>query len=221
MKDIHVPKANLKAITGPDNGKGYVWPFFSPSASDKQRFRDGELVLPDIKQVRMRMNSGWPVRVHVSNVSKEGVRIPDDEVNLYTFKDEEQFKDWIKSAAFDPKGYYTVNGSEKVLAYEEGALSTSMVVVGTHPRKLFPGERLFQLKATHGVPLEISLENLTRASMVVEWEGFIEEARLSGWYDFQTLEVVQNALEDVFDRTDQEAILLRLKRFILKHPISI
>lgn len=88
------------------------------------------------------------------------------------------------------------------------------------PPHIFPGGRLFQLKATHGVPLEISLENLTSRSMVVDWVGFIKEARLSGWYDFQTLEVIQNALADVFDRDYQEAITLRLKRYILKNPMT-
>lgn len=88
------------------------------------------------------------------------------------------------------------------------------------PPHIFPGARLFQLKATHGVPLEISLENLTNRSMIVDWVGFIKEARLSGWYDFQTLEVIQNALADVFDRDYQEAIILRLKRYILKNPMT-
>lgn len=88
------------------------------------------------------------------------------------------------------------------------------------PDHVFPGARLFQLKATYGIPLEISLENLTRRSMVVDWTGFINEARLSGWYDFQTLEVVQNALADVFDRDVQEAVILRLKLFIVKNPLT-
>lgn len=151
---------------------------------------------------------------------QDGVRIPGPNINLYTFRTEEQFKDWIESPVFDPKGYYTINDSEKVLAYEEGALSKGFAIVGTHPTKLFPGDKLFQLKATHGIPLEISLENLTRRSMVVDWVGFINEARLSGWYDFQTLEVIQNALADVFDRDYREAITLRLKRYILSHPLT-
>lgn len=219
MSDIKVKSTDLAKITGPDNGKDFVWPYSRPHPRDIKKIQDGELTIPDIKQVRMKMTSGYPIRVAVNNVTKEGDS-KGETINLYTFRDEEQFKDWIESPVFDPKGYFTINGSNKVLAYEEWALSKAFVNVGTHPTKLFPGDKLFQLKATHGIPLEISLENLTRASMVVEWELFIKEARTSGWYDFQTLEVIQNALEDVFDRDTQEAVILRIKRFIMSHPIN-
>lgn len=131
-------------------------------------------------------------------------------------------KGFIEFDPLAPRGPEKYPGEHREYKFSEIMAAHRIKALGTtHPTKLFPGRRLFQLKATHGVPLEISLENLARASMVVEWVGFIEEARLSGWYDFQTLEVIQNALADVFDRDVQQAIILRIKKFILTNPMQV
>lgn len=176
----------------------------------------GVPLFPPIKQVRMVVNT-HPHTVKVTNQTDD-INEKLYSVKIYTFRSQAQFDEWRHSPAFDPDGFYKLNKEQLVLAYCADAQIVGET--GTHINNIFPGRRLFQLKATHGVPLEISLENLTRRSMVVDWEGFIEEARLSGWYDFQTLEVIQNALADVFDRDYQEAITLRLKRYILRNPMA-
>lgn len=85
---------------------------------------------------------------------------------------------------------------------------------------IFPGARLFQIKATHGVPLDITLDLLFSRHLRVDWQGFVDEARRNHWWDFQTLDVVQNALAEVLDHTDQQAILLRLKRYMLENRLQ-
>lgn len=203
----------------PESGKkDYVWPL-TASVQPTHTLLDLELMPDAIKQFRWKMNSGYPIRVAVTNVGDDGRRT-DVKHSLYTFKTEEMFNTWRESDHFDPNGYYTIWGVDKVLAYDEGAVSNYFVNAGTHPRNLYPGDKLFHLKTTRGIPLEISLENLTRRSMTVEWEGFIKEARLSGWYDFQTVEAIKNAVEDVFDRNDQEEIMQRVKYFILSRSFS-
>jgi len=84
---------------------------------------------------------------------------------------------------------------------------------------IFPGARLFQIKATHGVPLDITLDLLFSRHLRVDGQGFVDEARRNHWWDFQTLDVVQNALAEVLDHTDQQAILLRLKRYMLENRL--
>lgn len=88
--------------------------------------------------------------------------------------------------------------------------------------KLFPGAKLFQLKATHGMPLENSLDILLNQKRVrVDWVGFVEEARKNGWWDFQTLEAVENALVDAtIPRTVTACILSGIKCYISRnrHP---
>lgn len=88
--------------------------------------------------------------------------------------------------------------------------------------KPFPGDKLFQLKATHGMPLENSLDILINQHRVkIDWCGFIDEARKNGWWDFQTLEAVENALVDAtIPRTVVGCILTGIKCYMLtkRHP---
>lgn len=198
------------------NDEIYVWPFAAPPCSPVDEGQVGSPI-PTVKQVRM-MIANRPLTLHVSNVNEDGTK--GYTVLVYTFKNEAAYNEWdrVKPAGWIAQPAYfritetrQVNGYFPSIGFLEG--------VGTHNRNIFPGARLFQLKATYGIPLEISLENLTRRSMVVDWQGFIKEARLAGWYDFQTMEVVQNALADVFDRDVQQAILQRMKKFILANPM--
>lgn len=89
-------------------------------------------------------------------------------------------------------------------------------------RKPFPGDKLFQLKATHGMPLENSLDILLNQQRVkIDWVGFVVEARKNGWWDFQILEAVENALVDaIVPRTVTSCILTGIKCYIYnnRHP---
>lgn len=86
--------------------------------------------------------------------------------------------------------------------------------------RLYPGAKLFQLKATHGLPLENSLDILLNQKRVrVDWVGFVDEARKNEWWDFQTLEAVENALVDAtIQRTVSACILNGLKFYMLQSP---
>lgn len=87
---------------------------------------------------------------------------------------------------------------------------------------LFSGARLFALKDSRGFPLEIALDRIINdEGMTVEWSGFIEAARANGWWDFQTYEVMQHALQDAgVDRAQVEQILARARLYIMvnTHP---
>lgn len=208
----------MKHIPGPDNGKDYNFSALVSKLRAGQNPNKVNLDYMPFTQSRMVVNTR-PHTVCVTNLKGKGIA-SGFQTFIYTFKSGVEFYDWRHSDKFDPHGIYRINKEKKVLAYEDNGKSNFFGEVGTHIDNIFPGARLFQLKATHGVPLEISLENLTRRSMVVDWTDFVKEARLSGWYDFQTLEVIQNALADVFDRDVQEAVILRIKRFILKNPMT-
>jgi alanyl-tRNA synthetase len=84
----------------------------------------------------------------------------------------------------------------------------------------YSGAKLFQLKATHGMPLENALDILlNQHSMKVDWVGFVDEARKNEWWDFQTLDVVENALsESTVDRNTTAHIIDGIKRYMLQQP---
>jgi hypothetical protein len=81
----------------------------------------------------------------------------------------------------------------------------------------YPGAKLFQLKATHGLPLENAVDTIiNRAKLVIDWEGFIDEARKNGWYDFQTIENIEQALVDAdIPKDTREKIIQGCKHYIL------
>lgn len=84
---------------------------------------------------------------------------------------------------------------------------------------IFPGKELFELKATYGLPLEIAIEEIHNKNGIIEWPGFIEEARKNEWWDFKTYDVIKYALEDAgIDKKTREEILKRFKIYVLKYP---
>lgn len=85
---------------------------------------------------------------------------------------------------------------------------------------LFRGDVLFHLKATHGFPLDFALDRLiNERGIAVEWPGFIEAARDGGWWDFQTFEVIEHAMQDAgIEREYRAAVLERFKAYVLQRP---
>lgn len=84
--------------------------------------------------------------------------------------------------------------------------------------KAFPGAKLFELKATHGLPLEAAVDRIINGeNMVIDWQGFINQARAQGWYDFQTLDVAEQALTDAdVPRDYRDAVVLRMKAYVME-----
>lgn len=86
-------------------------------------------------------------------------------------------------------------------------------------RKVFDGAKLFELKATHGMPLDFALTRVFAMGYVVEWGSFIQEARKNKRWDFQTIAEIENALKEIqVPQADAKAIVDRLKVYVLKYP---
>lgn len=83
--------------------------------------------------------------------------------------------------------------------------------------KIYYGSRLFELKATHGLPLEVALDRLFHDGFSVDWCEFIDCARSNGWYDFQTINVIKQAMDDcMIEPYIKESILVRAKVYIMQ-----
>ena len=93
------------------------------------------------------------------------------------------------------------------------------------PVVFFPGRVLFNLKATHGIPLDFAIDHILNANpdgprCFIEWPSYIEEARRNKRWDFQTYDDIRHALEDCvsYSKEQQKEILDRFKIFVLKYP---
>lgn len=85
---------------------------------------------------------------------------------------------------------------------------------------LISGSEVFKLKATHGLPLDFAVDRIiNQGGHAIAWAGFVDEARRNGWWDFQTLQCVEEGLFDAEVPKDmQRAICLRLKAYMLQQP---
>ena len=85
---------------------------------------------------------------------------------------------------------------------------------------VFDGALLFELKATHGFPLDFALDKIINdKKMVVSWVNFIDVARQNKWWDFQTYEVICHAMVDaMLPRNMHEEIKHRFQVYVLKFP---
>ena len=88
---------------------------------------------------------------------------------------------------------------------------------------MFRGDVLFEMKATHGFPLDFSLDKIiNERGYAVDWVAFIETARRNKWWDFQTYEVICHAMEDaMLPKTMQAEIKVRFKAYVLKYPLQM
>lgn len=87
---------------------------------------------------------------------------------------------------------------------------------------IFSGHKLFDLKATHGMPLGPAIDRIINVEgLTVTWGDFLATARSNGWYDFQTIEAVEAGLGDAgVNRAMRDEILQRLKVLIMRNPIE-
>ena len=82
------------------------------------------------------------------------------------------------------------------------------------------GDWLFELKATHGLPLDIAIDEIiNNYQYVINWPQFIEAARRNKWWDFKTFDEISYSLVDAdIDKQTQKCILDRCKLYIMAHP---
>ena len=102
--------------------------------------------------------------------------------------------------------------------------STDLVEITEDGKPIVSGEFLFELKATHGFPLEMALDRIMEVGAVVNWPEFIECARRNGWWDFQTYDCINHAMQDAeWPRDTQQEIQRRFQLYVMKnrHPKMI
>lgn len=85
---------------------------------------------------------------------------------------------------------------------------------------MFRGDVLFELKTTHGFPLDFALDRIINESGgAIDWVAFIEAARRGGWWDYQTFEATSHAMVDAMLPLNMQAsILQRFKLYVLANP---
>ena len=104
---------------------------------------------------------------------------------------------------------------------EKDKLEKEIINITESGNKVFPGNVLFNFKATNGFPLDLAIHRIiAEAGLAIGWVDFIEAARSNKWYDFQTYEVVSHALEDAMLPKDYiEEVKKRFKLYISKNPL--
>ena len=88
--------------------------------------------------------------------------------------------------------------------------------------RVFDGALLFELKATHGFPIDFAIDRILAAGIKqIDWVRFIEAARANGWWDFQTYRVLCEALEDsALSTSVRTAILDGCRRYVLEREVA-
>lgn len=110
---------------------------------------------------------------------------------------------------------------EKGLAYflmslhGRETLPAGVVGLTDDGKPMFCGRTLFEMKATHGLPLDFALDRIiNEEGFVVDWVAFIDAARRNKWWDFQTYEVICHAMEDsMLPKCMQSAIKERIRLY--------
>jgi len=89
-----------------------------------------------------------------------------------------------------------------------------------YEHELFPGDKLFELKATHGLPLEIALERIiTQEGLAVHWLQFLKQARKNLWTDKQTYRVIRHSLVDAdIAKEIREGVCRGLEKYTHRGP---
>lgn len=94
-------------------------------------------------------------------------------------------------------------------------------ILGTVSTHMFPGDKLFELYATHGLPLDAAINRIMMIdNRRITWDKFIEQARKNNRWDFQILDMMENGLKDgCVDKNEIEGILQRAKLYMLQNPL--
>lgn len=87
--------------------------------------------------------------------------------------------------------------------------------------ELFSGRTAFNLKATHGLPLDAVFHTvIVEKNLMIDWPEFICAARENKRWDFQTVPDVEQSLSDAGVHRDTiSEIIARMKLWILANPM--
>jgi alanyl-tRNA synthetase len=83
---------------------------------------------------------------------------------------------------------------------------------------LFSGRTLFKMKDEQGLPIDFALARVLDSGMAVDWPEFIETARESKWWDFQTMNLLEYVLSEAGGKDYAYQVLQRCKLYILANP---
>lgn len=137
------------------------------------------------------------------------------------FKTREALTEVFCQGLAKPRTLYWIIDIERWYALEVGDRGFCEVPPRFENRPVYSGARLFQLKATHGLPLGDAVRLvMVENKMRVDWILFIKEARWNKWWDFATLQEIQDALEDAeIDDLTIQSILHRVKTYMQHNPL--
>ena len=114
---------------------------------------------------------------------------------------------------------------ESVLAALEASiphLPYGWVGLTEDDKPIFDGGKLFDLKATHGLPLDFAVDRIFERGYVVGWPDFIEAARRNKWVDYQTYEAISHAVADaMLPKETQEGILAGCRLHIMSPALYV
>jgi alanyl-tRNA synthetase len=84
---------------------------------------------------------------------------------------------------------------------------------------LIPGSEIFRMKDEKGLPLPMLIDMCLTSGKTIEWPSFVEAARSSGWYDFQTHSQIKAALAEADVGEDYATnVIQRFKLYVLANP---
>ena len=73
---------------------------------------------------------------------------------------------------------------------------------------------LFKLVDTHGIPLDLVIEQFGKSNMVIDWIDFLESANKCGWKSSTTLNKIEAALCDIKGEEYSKCVITRLQYYI-------
>ena len=112
----------------------------------------------------------------------------------------------------DGKTYFVVDND--VLNYVLDSDSYAGVTLDNKP--CVKGEFVFDLKASHGFPLDFALAIIIdQKGYMVSWPGFVQEALKNNWYGYQIYEAIEHALvEAQINKALTQNILSGLREYM-------
>lgn len=83
-------------------------------------------------------------------------------------------------------------------------------------KDIFPGDKLFDLRSTHGISLEIMIDEIiNKQNMAISWIDFIDAARNNKWKEKTIYDNILYGLRDGFvDKNLSNNILDKVTKYM-------
>jgi alanyl-tRNA synthetase len=70
------------------------------------------------------------------------------------------------------------------------------------------GKFLFKLSDTHGLPIEIAVQEILEKGLSINWLEFIKAAQIAGWKNRKIKEKIKSAMQDLIGHDEYKKGLL-------------